>query len=164
MYYLAYLKMEASSTHCLQITRDEFYVAKGQRKLFQMITSCLQQLGSGLSISLLRNNSSLMCTANKAPSQCRRTSCTGTSNISFPSCKDSMVTCLLSPLGHGKQQHLDFKVNAKGRALYLKMKDKQQILGSPKLDCVLFPNCRSGLILIGTHTPCDKLLKKETTS
>lgn len=44
------------------------------------------------------------------------------------------------------------------------MKDKQQILGSPELDCVSFPNCRSGFDPIGTHTPYNKLLKKETTS
>lgn len=58
-----------------------------------------------------------------------------------------MVTCLLIPLGHGKWQHLDFKVNAKGRALYLKMKDRQQIPGSPETTFCIpglpFPNCRS---------------------
>lgn len=47
IYSLAYLKMEASSILCLQITRNPFYVALGQRKLLQMITSCLQQLGRG---------------------------------------------------------------------------------------------------------------------
>lgn len=113
-----------------------------------MITSCLRQLGSGSIHQPPMNNSSLMCTAHKATSQRHCASCPGTSNINFPNCKDSTVTCLLIPLGHGKWQHLDFKVNAKGRDLYLKMKDKQQILGRPEITFyvagLLFPNCRSG--------------------
>lgn len=74
-----------------------------------------------------------MCTGRKATSPCPY--------------KDSMVTCLLIPWGHSKWQHLDFKVNAKGRALYLKMKDRQQIQGSPEITFCIpglsFPNCRS---------------------
>lgn len=41
IYSLPYLKMEAGSTLCLQITREQSYVALGQGRLFQMVTSCL---------------------------------------------------------------------------------------------------------------------------
>lgn len=116
-------------------------------------------------ISLVRRMTSLTDTAHRAASQDHRTSRTSTSHVSFPS-----GDCFLILLGHSKWQHLDLKVDVKG-SFVLKMEQKTsnkcwvvQRLHSEQWPMCLFPNCRSGWTLIGTHTMQQTTPKGDPTS
>lgn len=58
--------------------------------------------------------------SDQTTSQGHGTSRRSTSNVRFPSREDSTATRFLTLSGRGMWQHLDFKVNAKGRAWDLK--------------------------------------------
>ena len=107
--------------------------------------------------SFLRSNSSLICTARQSNNFpclfCRRTT-----GECFPSCQHAMETNFLILMGHGVQEHLNFKVNAKEELSILNWNERQATNPWESKACAphswpacFLPNCTSGLDPAWTH-------------